>query len=77
MAVDAAIGGQRRNEIELPRDHDVGSRDQIVVGLPVDETEQHDDEDREHGRDRERPMEGVRADELRLTHRILPAGCHA
>jgi hypothetical protein len=74
--IDPAIGGQRRDEVELPRDHVVGSRDKIIVGLPVDEAEQHDDEDREHGGNRERPVKGVRAYELRLTHRILPPGCH-
>ena len=75
--VDPAIGRQRGDEVELSRDHRVGSRHQIVVGLPVDEAEQHDDEDREHGSHRERPVKGVRAYELRLTHRILPPGCHA
>src|SRR6266404_597290 len=53
--------------------HPVGSDRQIVIDLPVDKSEQHDDENRKHARHHEGPVEGVRADELRLTHRSFAA----
>ena len=56
----------------LTGDHSIRSRDQIVIGLPVDEAEQHDDENREHAGHRQCPAKGVRTYDLRLTHRISP-----
>ena len=41
---DAAIRRQLGKEIDLGRDHAIGSRDQVVVDLPVDEPEQDRDE---------------------------------
>ena len=51
----------------------VGSRRQIVVDLPIDKSKQRDDENGKHARHHERPVERVRADELRLTHRNFAA----
>ena len=64
---------QARNPLDFQCYHTVGSRRQIVIDLPVDKSEQRDDENRKHPRHHEGPVEGVRADELRLTHRNFAA----
>jgi hypothetical protein len=59
--------------VQLRRYHAVGSRNQIAVNLPVDGSEQHQDEGREHAGRHERPVEGVRAHELQMAHRNFAA----
>jgi hypothetical protein len=72
--IQLVFGGQACDEIQLAGDHSVGSRDQVVVDLPVDEAEQRDDEDRKHSGYRKGPVKSARSHELRLTHRISPPG---
>ena len=67
--IQLPFAGQRRNNVELPRDHSIRSRDQVLIGLPVDEAEQHDDESREYAGDRQRAVKDIRTYDLRLTHR--------
>ena len=69
---DPAIGRQRCKEIDLRRNHAIGTRDQVIVDLEVDEAEQDRDESREQGRQRGGPVKRVRAYELHLVLRILP-----
>jgi len=66
--VDPTPGRQGRNEIDLLRDHAVGPRDQVAIALPVDKSEQDDDEGCKHACNRGSPPEGVRSYELQLRH---------
>ena len=68
---DPAIGRQRGKEIDLRRDHAIGTRDQVVIDLEVDEAEQDRDKDREQGRQCGSPVKRVRAYELHLMLRTL------
>jgi hypothetical protein len=70
--LEPPFGRQTGNHVQFRGDHPVGSDRQIVIDLPVDKSEQHDDEDCQHPGHHEGPVEGVRAHELRLTHRISP-----
>ena len=56
--------GQSRDNIELLDNHPIGPCDQILIGLPIDEAKQHDDENREYARNRQRPAEGGRMYDL-------------
>jgi Cu/Ag efflux pump CusA len=55
-------------------DHSVRSRDQVLIGLPINESEQPGDAEREHAGHDQRPLEGGRAYDFCLTHRISPRG---
>ena len=70
--VQPAFVGQAGDEVQLIGNHSVGSRDQVVIGLPIDEAEQQNDEDREHAGYRQRPLKSIRTYDLGLTHRISP-----
>ena len=59
----------------LRRDHPVRSGRQIVADSPIDESEKPGDENRKHPSHHQGPIEGVRAQELWLTHRISLAEC--
>lgn len=65
---DAAGRRQVCDEVNPCGDHAIGSRDQIVVELPVDEREQADHEQREGGRHGQGPEERAGADQLALVH---------
>jgi len=58
--IQPAFARQTGNEVQLTANHFVGSCDQVLIGLPVDKAEQHDDENREHACYRQRPPKGVR-----------------
>ena len=47
--LEPAFRRQAGNAVQFHGDHTVRSRRQIVIDLPVDKSEQHDDENREHG----------------------------
>ena len=70
---DQAIARQSGEEADLRCDHAIGTRDQVVVDLEVDEPEQYRDEDREQACQCGSPVKRVRAYELHLTLRILPS----
>jgi hypothetical protein len=67
-----AIEWQRGKEIHLRADHSIGSRNQIVIDVEIDETEQDNDKRREQARDRGSPSESIRAQELNLKHPASP-----
>ncbi|MET0709424.1 MAG: hypothetical protein ABWY82_21660 [Tardiphaga sp.] len=71
---DPAIGRQGGKEVDLRRDHAIGTRDQVTVDLEVDEGEQDRDKGREQGGQRGGPVKRVRAYELHLLLRTLPPG---
>jgi hypothetical protein len=58
---EPALGRQAGNAVQLHGDHAVGSRDQVVIDLPVNESEQHHDEDGEHAGNHQSPVESARA----------------
>ena len=62
------LGRQGRNEIDLLRDHAVGSRDQVAIALPVDKSEQDDDEGCQYACNGGSPPEGIRSYEQQLRH---------
>jgi hypothetical protein len=68
---DPAIGRQRGEEIDLRRNHAIGTRDQVIIDLEVDEAEQDRDKSREQSRQCGGPVKCVRAYELHLVLRTL------
>src|SRR5450432_4916252 len=72
--IQLPFAGQRRENVELTGDHSVSSRDQVLIGLPIDETKKRDDENRKHAGHCQRTLKGVRTYDLRLTHRVSPPG---
>src|SRR3984885_13763644 len=50
-----AVKRQRDKEISLRADHVIGSRDQVVVDIEIDEAEQHNDKRRKKACHREGP----------------------
>src|SRR3981081_1541550 len=71
--LEPALGRQGGNAVQLHGDHTVGPCDEVIIDLPVDEPEQDNDENRKCAGDHQRPVEGVRAEELRLAHRNFAA----
>src|ERR1700733_15482036 len=70
--IQPSLAGQSRDRVELTSDHSIRSCDQILVGLPVDEAKQDDDENRQHTGNRQRPVKGSRTYDWHLTHHISP-----
>jgi len=56
--IQSPFAWQRRDGVELIDDHAIGSDDQILIGLQIDEAEQHNDQDREHAGNRQGPAKG-------------------
>ena len=74
---DPAVGRQRGKKIDLRGNHAIGTGDQVIIDLEVDEAEQDRDERRKQRRQCGGPVKGVRAYELHLILRTLPPDCLA
>ena len=71
--VQPALVGQTGDEVQLGAIILSDRAIAIVIGLPIDEAEQHDDKDREHTGHRQRPLKSIRTDDVSLSIGAAPA----